>query len=151
MEKRLGGCQTPNLTIATVHCCETVQNGSFLREPFFALGYPNAALKADCGTAAGAKALQPEKHQEYTRLSCQISSIRKGPKRSALEDLRAKFIENANHEIRQQLNGALASTFNYPKAEFGCPLRSQLPDAFYSVKDSATIWDSLLSPWLLHS
>ena len=42
--KRLGGCQTPNLTIATVDRCEAVRNGSFLREPFFALGYPNAAL-----------------------------------------------------------------------------------------------------------
>ena len=69
LEKRLAGCQTPNVTIATVDRCETVRNGSFLREPFFALGYPNAALKADCGTAAGAKALQPEKHQEYNGLT----------------------------------------------------------------------------------
>ena len=50
---------------------------------------PEGHLKAECGTAADAKALQPEKHREYTRLICQISSIRQGLKRSALEDLRA--------------------------------------------------------------
>ena len=50
---------------------------------------PEGHLKAECGTAADAKALQPEKHREYARLICQISSIRQGLKRSALEDLRA--------------------------------------------------------------
>ena len=90
-----------------------------------------AILKAKYGTAAGSKAFQPEKHREYTRLTRQISSTRAGLKRSALEDLRAKLFENADHgEIRRQLKGAPASTFAYPKPEFGCPLRSQISDAF---------------------
>ena len=63
-----------------------------------------AILKAECRTAAGAKALQPEKYREYNRLTRRIGSTRNGLKCSALKDLRAKFFENADHEeIRQQL------------------------------------------------
>ena len=64
--------------------------------------------------------LQSEKHREHTRLSRQIRSIRTGLRRCALEDLRVRFFENADHEeIEQQLEGSLVSEFAYLKPEFG--------------------------------
>ena len=95
-------------------------------------------LKAECGTARGAGTLQPEKHQEYTRLNGQIQGIGKDLKRTALKVSRAKWFESADHdEIKRQLNGEAASTFTYRKPEFGCPLRSQISDAFSSVEAMA--------------
>ena len=45
------------------------------------------------------------------------------------------MVENADHdEIKRQLNGKDASTFTYENPEFGCPLRSQISDAFSSVE-----------------
>ena len=38
-------------------------------------------------------------------------------------------------EIRQQLKGAPASTFTYPRPDFCCSLRSQISDAFSSAKE----------------
>ena len=41
----------------------------------------------------------------------------------------------ADHdEIKRQLNGEDASMFTYRNPEFGCPLRSQISDAFSSVE-----------------
>ena len=92
-------------------------------------------LKAKCGTVTEARTLQPEKHQEYTRLVSRIHGIRRGLERIALKGSRATWFENADHdEIKRQLNGEDASTFTYRKLEFGCPLRSQISDAFSSVE-----------------
>ena len=85
-------------------------------------------LKAEYRTVTGSKAFQPEKHQEYTRLTHQISSTRAGLKRSAPE------------YFRQQLKGTPAATFTYPKPKFGCPLRSQISDAFSPVGMTPNKW-----------
>ena len=95
-------------------------------------------IKTEHRTVADAKALQPEKHRECVRLTRQISSTRAGLKRSALQDMRAKFYENADHEeIRQQLEGAPASIFTYPKPEFGCPEVPNLRCIFFREGDDA--------------
>ena len=61
-----------------------------------------------------------------------ISSIRKRLRRSTLEGLTPKFLENADHGgIRQQLKGAPAST----STQFGCPLSSQISDEFSSAEE----------------
>ena len=53
-------------------------------------------LKARCGTVTEARTLQPEKHQEYTRLVSRIHGIRRGLERTALKDSRARRFENAD-------------------------------------------------------
>ena len=92
-------------------------------------------LKAKCGTITEARTLQPEKYQEYTRLVSRTHGIRRGLERTALKGSRARWFESADHdEIKRQLNGEDASTFTYRKPGFGCPLRSQISDAFSSVE-----------------
>ena len=71
-------------------------------------------LKAKCGTVREAETLQPEKHQEYTRVVRWICGIKRELERPALKDSRAAWYENADHdEIKRQLNGEDASTFAY--------------------------------------
>ena len=72
-----------------------------------------------------------EKTPSVHQLAGRIHGIRRDLGRTALKDLRARWFENADHdEIKRQLNGEVAFTFTYEKPECGCPLRSQISDAF---------------------
>ena len=71
---------------------------------------------------------------EYLKLDGQIKRVKENLKRAALRDLRAEWFDSADHdEIKQQLKGEAASTFEYVKPEFGCPLRTQISGAFSST------------------
>ena len=51
-------------------------------------------------------------YQEYLRLNGQISKVKKDMKRTALRDLRARWVDSVDHdEIKQQLKGEAASAF----------------------------------------
>ena len=61
--------------------------------------------------------------------------------RAALRDLRARWFDNVDHDIKQQLKGQVASTFAYFIPELGCPPRTRTSCTSLSVETATA------QPW----
>ena len=114
---------------------ESHQDHPELAAPLLERSRLATTLSSECGSVKAAETLQPEKYQEYLRLCGQIHRVKRNLRHTALRDLRARWFDIVDHdEIRGQLKGEAASTFEYVKPEFGCPLRTQISGAFSSVE-----------------
>ena len=88
------------------------------------MGNLTAILKTKWGSIKAAKISLLEQHREHAKLGSQINAARQRIERDALKDVRAKWLENVDHEeIKQQMRGEAPSTFACVKPQLGCPRR----------------------------